>query len=367
MLNFFTSMASNAYAEHRENKARKGNFVYGELAADNADARTRALYNDLYSPAAQMKQLKEAGLSPSIYSNTGMAGKSGVAGAQGSAASGIGPSTEPFQAPSALELAQIRKLNAETREIEGETTPAKAKVDLMLSQAATELKKQGNYEAATTMLQLQAISLELTNDLDLATFEHKYQSIVAQSQIDIETAIKAAHESDITKLQLDYQNETYRTQVDLFMAQYQSVLTNTLLMQKDLKLKDEQIKQIQQSITQEWFKLKIYEKDSAAQREWLQKQAEDLLVKQGLVKEQNNIKKWDIGLRTFCDVLGTGLNTFVALRGQNIDMEKFAWQKQNQSNKGGGGIVRGLGDAFKNMDSEDKGKLIKLLISLITD
>ena len=39
------------------------NYGYGEMSADNAQARTKALYSELYSPEAKVKQLKEAGLS----------------------------------------------------------------------------------------------------------------------------------------------------------------------------------------------------------------------------------------------------------------------------------------------------------------
>ena len=35
-------------------------FGFNERAAKNADARTRALFTDLYSPGAKVKQLKEA-------------------------------------------------------------------------------------------------------------------------------------------------------------------------------------------------------------------------------------------------------------------------------------------------------------------
>ena len=38
-------------------------FGFNERAAKNADARTRALFTDLYSPEAKVKQLKDAGLS----------------------------------------------------------------------------------------------------------------------------------------------------------------------------------------------------------------------------------------------------------------------------------------------------------------
>ena len=34
------------------------NYGYGEMSADNAQARTKALFSELYSPEAKVKQLK---------------------------------------------------------------------------------------------------------------------------------------------------------------------------------------------------------------------------------------------------------------------------------------------------------------------
>ena len=60
------------------------NYKYNELAANKSDERTRALYTDLYSPAAKVKQLKEAGLSVGLmYGQGGASGTSSTSGAQG--------------------------------------------------------------------------------------------------------------------------------------------------------------------------------------------------------------------------------------------------------------------------------------------
>lgn len=83
--NFGASVFNNEEAYWREQEARKENYEYSERAAWNADTRTRRLYNDLYSPQAQMEQIKAAGLSPSLfYGDAG--GVSGQAGAQGTGA-----------------------------------------------------------------------------------------------------------------------------------------------------------------------------------------------------------------------------------------------------------------------------------------
>ena len=62
-------------------------FGYNERAAKNADARTRALFTDLYSPEAKVKQLKKAGLSVGLmYGQGGASGTNSTQGAQGAGA-----------------------------------------------------------------------------------------------------------------------------------------------------------------------------------------------------------------------------------------------------------------------------------------
>lgn len=60
------------------------NYKYNELAANASDERTRALFTDLYSPEAKVKQLKKAGLSVGLmYGQGGASGTSSTSGAQG--------------------------------------------------------------------------------------------------------------------------------------------------------------------------------------------------------------------------------------------------------------------------------------------
>lgn len=119
---------NNAWAEQQQEKARKQNYIYGEMAADNADRRTRALYNDFYSPAALLKQYQDAGLSPSIMFG-GSPGQGGQSGAQGSGAAGLGT---PFMPMSMLEGAQIANITAQTEKTKAET--ANIKEDTILKQ-----------------------------------------------------------------------------------------------------------------------------------------------------------------------------------------------------------------------------------------
>lgn len=103
---------TNFYNNKQQKEQMALNYKYNEQAADNADARQRKMYEDYYSPAAQLKQLQDAGLSPSLMYGNG----SGVVGsAQGAQGNGTeGPSAIPMQATQfALMQAQIKNLDSQ--------------------------------------------------------------------------------------------------------------------------------------------------------------------------------------------------------------------------------------------------------------
>ena len=115
---------NNAWAASEQSRARKENYEYGEMAANSADKRTRALYNDFYSPEAMIEQYKAAGLSPSMMYG-GTPGQGGMMGAQGTGANGPGAITYPYSitdaAQAAALFAQADKAKAETKNIEEDT------------------------------------------------------------------------------------------------------------------------------------------------------------------------------------------------------------------------------------------------------
>lgn len=108
---------NNIWAEQQQAEARRQNYMYGEMAANNADRRTRALYNDFYSPKALLEQYREAGLSPSLMFG-GTPGQGGQSGAMGTGAAGLGT---PFMPMTMLEGAQIANIAADTAKKKEET------------------------------------------------------------------------------------------------------------------------------------------------------------------------------------------------------------------------------------------------------
>lgn len=84
-----------AYLQHKyAAEDRAENYRYNEMAAENADARERAQWRDMYSMEAQLRQIRENGLSPSLMMSGGVPGTQGASGHQGQG--GAGPSTGPI-------------------------------------------------------------------------------------------------------------------------------------------------------------------------------------------------------------------------------------------------------------------------------
>lgn len=153
VLGIAQTVINNQEAAERAREDRRENYKYGEMAADNADRRTRALYGDFYSPAALKRQYQEAGLSPSLMFG-GTPGQGGTSGAQGSGASGIQTQYMPLDiVNAALGAAQIANIKAQTKKTEAET---------------------GNIQQDTVLKQLQETWQEMQNneksiELELST------------------------------------------------------------------------------------------------------------------------------------------------------------------------------------------------------
>ena len=117
------------------------NYKYGEKAANASDIRTRELYTDLYSPAAKVKQLKEAGLSTGLmYGNGGASGTSSTSGAMGTGSGNPQPARVDMGQALQLGLmkAQADNLNADT-ELKEQDTLKKQQETLKLGEEISKI------------------------------------------------------------------------------------------------------------------------------------------------------------------------------------------------------------------------------------
>lgn len=101
-------------------------FMYGEWAANAADQRGRAMYEDYMTPLAKRQQLEKAGLSVGLMYANGM-GVQGSAsnGAQGSGAHQNTPIVPYQNLGIEFDLAQIKKTKAEIENINASTNNIK--------------------------------------------------------------------------------------------------------------------------------------------------------------------------------------------------------------------------------------------------
>ena len=128
-------------------QAAELNYQYGEKAAENADARARAIYTDFNSPEARVKQLEAAGLSTSLMYGSGGGGGGSAAATTASQGSGAGgqqgktPQSAIEGAQLGLMLAQIRNLNADAEKKKVEATKT-AGADTQAQEQSIEESKQ---------------------------------------------------------------------------------------------------------------------------------------------------------------------------------------------------------------------------------
>ena len=154
-------------------QAAKLNYDLGEQAANNADARARAIYTDFNSPEARVKQLEDAGLSTSLMYGSG-GGGGGIAAAttasQGSGAGGQqGENPQGYMegAQLGLMLAQIRNLNADADKKKAEAAKT-AGVDTQAQEQSIEESKQRVNKLVTEIgnNMLDAANKQMQNSFD---------------------------------------------------------------------------------------------------------------------------------------------------------------------------------------------------------
>ena len=139
-------------------------YVTGEMSADHALQRQEYFYNKYQSPAAQMKQLKDAGLSPSIYASGGLPGGSGTSGISASPRQSSTGGTQAMQGilsavMQGLGVAnQIAKTKAEIDNTKADTALKNAQA----GKTAIEAEYQ-NYLTQNKLAQNQLLNVILTN------------------------------------------------------------------------------------------------------------------------------------------------------------------------------------------------------------
>lgn len=280
-MNALSHTITNYGNQKHAEKMQKNDYNYNEMAADNADIRTRNLYNDLYSPKAQMQQLKEAGLSPSIFASGGIAGKSGQSGAQGGGVSG-----KPIAAQAPLfttDITQMALLNAEKEKIEAETENIKS--NTKNTEKDTELKGQEIINLIADTKNKAAENRLITANADLAECNVVESEMTLQTRIEkaYHNTAKAAAEVRSAVVKADLDEATFDAAYQLAYANLDNTLTNTEYLESEIKVNKAQIKEIAERIRNSQWETWATEKEQNRR---------DAIFEFDKAKLQTEVKQW---------------------------------------------------------------------------
>lgn len=266
---------------------RSRNFYYNELAAENADKRQRAQFHDLYSYPAQVKQMKEAGLSPGLMYSGGAGGQGGATAPQGNGAGGLQSGFAPINA---LEVAQIQNIEKDTELKEAEKgLLGQQEIEQKLNNYLTEQTMTGNIYK--TYLELNVMSAELQ------------QTIAETEGINWQNAFNKATEDE---------------QVKLLVNKNANLLKDLLVKNSQIKLNDKQAEHFntiaekwQMDVYQKWVELDIHQESVDNQDNWFNEQVEFFYDQLEQDKELKGLdlkqRKWEMWTGLTMDVIKTAV------------------------------------------------------------
>lgn len=229
-----------------------------EESADKADLRTRALYHDISSPAAEVEQLKQAGLSPALLYAKGGVGGSTPSGAQ---AAGTSMGNYPDIMGSLLSISQMKNINADTQKKKAEINEINSRTKQIDQNIINMLSDKNLTDAKVAYQNLLNKLTEYDikfKDATISTDIEKRKVELAKMVEDYRTAVANAGSAEI---RLQIEDATAGAKIKQEM---QKVTLNDLQAQaakENIKLTDKQIEMIQQNIiekhlTNAWIDIK---------------------------------------------------------------------------------------------------------------
>lgn len=251
---------NNRAAAEREAAARSENYAYNEKAANNADRRQREQFEDMYSIGAQIRQMKENGLSLSATYGGGM-GQGGASAPQGAGAAGVMPNmygippidlAQAIQAISNAKLseAQAKKTEAETQTINGENARGIAEIQEVISKAGYNKAATALAEANTAYQELKTFVGWQTADSDIQTAARAAAKLLHESN-------KAYEEAQQAGLKTQFDKETYATRVEQAGADLALTYAECALKNSQKEYTEEQKTALQQQVVQKWAEIGI--------------------------------------------------------------------------------------------------------------
>ena len=309
-------------------KARKENFEYNELAAANAAERQKAYtdylqklkyqqFYDLESPKAIIQQLRDAGLSPSIFANGAMGGGvSGVSVAnapQGAGTAGqgaipitpINPVAFSDIANGFESIARAKLLEEDAKRLRGENEMGNAEITQILAEAGY---KDAAKKTQETQNRINNIEFAIKNE----TYSEAIRTIKANAE-QAEWQSEDAFWNAANKMQtFVFDAETFEDRANSIKNDVANTLADTALKYAKKQLTDEEKAKIvaeTERIYNDMFYFKELHLDSAtAYQNWLQTQTEKLPEQLKLFGQKLGIEKQKMWIEAGTSILHTAGN-----------------------------------------------------------
>lgn len=275
--------AFGLWAQKKQQKYTRENmksaYEYNEQSAENADVRKRKFYTDFESPEAQMRQLKEAGLSPGMfYGGNGTTGASG--GAQGG---GVGtPTGAAYTNPGlGLDLSQIklneaqaRNLNADADYKEGKNEGGAADIAAKLAEAGLKEAQKAYTRAQEEYTEALTVAQKFTNEVT----ENARQDILDEYKWRVK-AMQSQYEKAMSESRNN--NETLDLLKQKMGAEINEIMTQAVLNATKNKVAKEEIEKVMAETWSTW----IQAENAEHQWEWFEKNLKARLEQTGMMQK----------------------------------------------------------------------------------
>lgn len=241
-----TSSANMKKQQEYDEINRKQNFEYNEKAADNADARQRAQYADLYSPQAQMEQYAAAGLSPSMMMG---GGQSAVGGTPSGAMGSLNGPYPTFKGYNPQEWANVANIMADTKLKEAQTMNMTADTEFTMTNILKAAEETENYKQRNMLLKLDREKIQLEIDLQKATNPEEIKQCLERTQQMYETTEQLRKENKSLDLRNELDEKTMQTRIDQAAQEYKTELAETALKWANVNVSQQQVQTLIDSIS----------------------------------------------------------------------------------------------------------------------
>ena len=282
-------LANQALAHKYAEQDRASNFFWNEKAADAADARTRALYEDFYAPEALLKQYQEAGVSPSLMFG-GTPGQGGQSGAMGHGAGGI---QTPFIPIDIMQGAQIGLMTAQARK-------TNAEADAIIKKTPGEVEKlfteAGLNKAALAYTESQTKYQELINYVTDKSKEYTIYTAMQKADEAAAMAEKTWHECEIAKANEEITVATVDIEIKKREKELDQIVQNLVESNSRVTLNEENKKYLQNEIenhlselTIKYAELDIKDRQQTTYEDWINAQIP-------VIEKQLDVKLAELGI-----------------------------------------------------------------------